>query len=87
MKIVLLLTGKTKEQYINDGIRDYERRVKKYISFEIFTLPGLKNSGNLTNAEVKLREGEKIISWLNSDDYVILLDEKGTEFATSEMAK
>lgn len=87
MKIVLLLTGKTKEQYINDGIRDYERRVKKYISFEIFTLPGLKNSGNLTNAEVKLREGEKIISWLNSDDYVILLDEKGTEFTTSEMAK
>lgn len=87
MRMVLFLTGKTKEKYITEGIQDYERRIKKYTSFEIVTLPGLKNSGNLTPAEVRSKEGGKIISSLDGDDYVILLDEKGTEFATADMSK
>lgn len=87
MKMVLVLTGKNKEKYISEGIQTYEKRIRKYVSFEIVTLPGLKNAGNLSPAEVKLKEGEKILSSLNNDDYVILLDEKGTEFATTELAK
>ena len=87
MKVVLLLTGKTKEQYVSEGVQIYEKRIRKYVSFEIVTLPGLRNSGNLSSAEVRLKEGEKILSSLNSEDYVILLDEKGTEFATTEFAK
>lgn len=87
MKLVLLLTGKTKEQYTSEGVQVYEKRIRKYTSFDIVTIPGLRNSGYLNPAEVKSKEGEKILSFLNNDDYVILLDEKGTEFATTDFAK
>ena len=34
MKIVFLLTGKTQETYIKEGILIYEKRLNRYISFE-----------------------------------------------------
>ena len=36
--------------------------------------------------EQKIKEGKKIIQSVNSDDYVILLDEKGKELRTKEFS-
>jgi 23S rRNA (pseudouridine1915-N3)-methyltransferase len=87
MKIILLLTGKTTEKYIADGINLFTSRVKKYTGFEIITLPELKNAGNLPVNEQKNKEGTKILSALNKDDFVIVLDEKGKAFRTIEFSE
>ncbi len=57
MKIALVQTGKTTDKHVA-GIADlYLSRIRKYISFEIITLPDLKNSGNLSVAGTKDKRG------------------------------
>jgi 23S rRNA (pseudouridine1915-N3)-methyltransferase len=86
MKITLLQVGKTKEKYIEEGIDNYSARLKKYIGFELIILPDIKNARNLPVHEQKIKEGSKIIKTVTSDDYVVILDEKGKEFSTVEFA-
>jgi len=86
MKIVLLQTGKTTERYIGEGVSNYSGRLQKYTSFEIITLPDLKNTGNMPVKEQKEREGARMVQYLQKDDYVIVLDENGKEYSTIEFA-
>jgi 23S rRNA (pseudouridine1915-N3)-methyltransferase len=87
MKITLLQTGKTNERFIEAGVDEYSGRIRKYAGFEMITIPDLKNTKNMPVAEQKLREGEKICKLLNSEDYVVLLDEKGKEVSTIEFSQ
>jgi 23S rRNA (pseudouridine1915-N3)-methyltransferase len=84
MKIALVQTGKTTDKNISEVAELYSGRIKRYSSFEIITLPELKNVANVPVAEQKTREGIKFLQIVNSDDYVILMDERGKEFRTIE---
>jgi 23S rRNA (pseudouridine1915-N3)-methyltransferase len=87
MKIILLQIGKTGDKFVRDGVEEYSGRIRKYSGFEIITLPDLKNTKNMPVAEQKLKEGEKISKMLSTEDYVILLDEKGKELSTIEFSE
>ena len=87
MKLVLLLTGKTDQAWIRDGVAEYEKRISKYGRLEIVTLPDVKNPGNRPADWVKSKEAEKILSFFRADDHVVLLDERGKGYSTLEMAE
>jgi len=86
MKIALLQTGKTTDKQISDLADLYTNRIKRYSVFEIITLPDLKNAGNMSVPEQKMKEGKKILQSICSDDFVILLDERGKEQRTMEFS-
>jgi len=86
MKLVLLLTGKTDQAWIREGVAEYEKRISKYARLEIVTLPDVKNPGNRPAEWVKSREAEKMISFFRIEDHVVLLDERGQAYSTLEMA-
>src|SRR5688500_17427240 len=86
MKIRLLVTGKTAESYLKDGISKYEQRIKRYLPFEIITIPDLKNASSLSRDLQKSKEGENILRNLSGNDYVVLLDENGKELSSVEFA-
>jgi 23S rRNA (pseudouridine1915-N3)-methyltransferase len=65
----------------------YSNRIKKYSVFEIITLPDVKNTRNMSANEQKMKEGKRIIQSISSDDYIILLDEKGKELRTVEFSE
>jgi len=83
MKIELWAIGKTNEKYLEEGITIYLKRLKYYINFEFIIIPDVKQAGKLNSSQLKLKEGETILSRLKNEDYLILLDEKG-DFFTSE---
>jgi 23S rRNA (pseudouridine1915-N3)-methyltransferase len=87
MKITLIFTGKTVKKYIEEGISEYEKRIKRYINFEIKVISELKNTKNLPVTVIKTKEGEILSTKITDDDFVILLDEKGQEFSSQEFAK
>lgn len=87
MKIALLQIGKTTEKYINEGIEIYSGRMKKYCGFEIITIPELKDTRNMPVNEQKIREGRKTLQAMCKDDFIVLLDERGKEFGTKELAE
>jgi 23S rRNA (pseudouridine1915-N3)-methyltransferase len=86
MKIALLQTGKTTDKNISAVADLYSSRIKKYSAFEIITLPELKNTKNMPVPDQKIREGKRILQSVSSDDYVILLDEKGKELKTVDFS-
>ena len=86
MKICFLLIGKTIEDYLKLGISIYEKRLKNYLSFDIKTLPELKKTAGLSFDQQKTMEGKVIMGSILPSDFVILLDEGGKEFTSTEFA-
>ena len=87
MKIVLLTIGKTNERYLVDGIQHYQNRLKHYMPFEIIEIPNVKKAKNLSKTELKKKEGLLITQYIQSTDYVILLDDKGKTSSSLEFAQ
>ena len=86
MKIKLILTGKTHESYLKEGILYYVKKLVNYGTFEIIETSELKNTKNLTPEAIQLKEGELILAQLKVGDKVILLDDKGRSFTSLEFA-
>jgi len=87
MKLLLLFTGKTSFKYLDIGISDYEKRIKRYIDFEIKVVKDFKASKSMPAKNIKIKEGEQILKHLNKTDILILLDEKGKLFTSREFAQ
>ena len=86
MKITLLVVGRTVDKNIIAAIDDYTGRVKHFAPFDIEIIPELKNARKLSEAQQKEAEGELILKSINSGDTVVLLDEGGKEFRSTEFA-
>lgn len=82
MKICLLVIGKTDAGYIREGIEEYEKRLKRYVPYEMKVLPDVKNARNLSEGVQKEKEGEMVLEQLLPTDRVVLLDEKGKEYSS-----
>jgi len=87
MKIVLLVIGKTNEQYLIEGISQYQKRLKHYIQFEMLEIPNIKKAKNFSNTELMKRQGELILKQLQSSDHLVLLDDKGKNFTSSKLSE
>ena len=87
MKIVLLAIGKTKEQYLIEGISQYQKRLNHYTQFELLEIPNIKNANNLSDSELLRKEGELILQLLQPSDHLVLLDDKGKDFTSSKFAE
>ena len=87
MKIVLLAIGKTKEQYLIEGISQYQKRLNHYTQFELLEIPNIKNANNLSDFELLRKEGELILQQLQLSDHLVLLDDKGKDFTSSKFAE
>ena len=87
MKILVLAIGKTDEQWVQDALLKYSKRLQYYLPFEFEVITDLKNTKNLSEAQQKEREGALILKKLNPTDKVVLLDEKGKQYRSVEFAK
>ena len=86
MKISLLVIGKTEEQYLQDGIAKYQKRLKHYINFKLVEIAELKNTKNLTEEQQKAKEAELIFKHISTTDQLVLLDEKGAEYSSMQFS-
>lgn len=87
MKITLLTVGKTDKDWVKQGLDIYVSRLKHYIPFSIVEIPELKNVSALTKEQIKSKEGEQILKNIRPTDDVILLDERGKEYTSVELAR
>ncbi len=87
MKITLLLTGKTDQKYLAEGISNYAKRIKAYINFNIITIPANKKHNSLQAEQRKEKEGQFIIPHMQKSDFCVLLDERGKKLDSKAFAK
>ncbi len=87
MKITLLTVGKTDRDWVRQGLDIYVSRLRHYIPFVMNEIPELKNVSALTKEQIKTREGELILKNIRPTDDLILLDEHGKEYSSTELAR
>lgn len=87
MKIHFWSVGKKHEPYVYDGIEDFTGRITKYYPVQWTIIPVPKNAGMLSEMDLKKKEGETILEWLDSSDYLVALDERGRSFSSAGLAK
>ena len=82
MNIVLIVIGKTDEEWLQEAVTSYVNRLQHYIAFKTIVIPALKNTKNIATNVQKQKEGELILSNIASSDVVIVLDEKGQQYSS-----
>ncbi|MDY7042915.1 MULTISPECIES: 23S rRNA (pseudouridine(1915)-N(3))-methyltransferase RlmH [Virgibacillus] len=90
MKITIVSVGKLKEKYLKQGIDEYMKRLNAYAKVSIKEVADEKAPENMSEAEmleVKEREGERILSQLSADTYVITLEINGRMLSSEQLAK
>ena len=87
MKITLLTVGKTDIGWVREGLETYVARLRHYVPVELHEIPELKNVSSLTQAQIKEKEGERILAVVEPTDTVLLLDEAGKEYRSVEFAR
>ena len=86
MKTILLMVGKTHSRMSESAINDYAKRIAHYMPFSTIVVPEPKNTKNLSENQQKVREAELILKELQPQDVVVLLDEHGRQFRSTEYA-
>ncbi|MCG1027604.1 23S rRNA (pseudouridine(1915)-N(3))-methyltransferase RlmH [Virgibacillus halodenitrificans] len=89
MKITIVSVGKLKEKYLKQGIAEYMKRLSAYATVNIMEVPDEKAPENMSKAEeeeVKRKEGQRILSHLNQDTFVITLEIEGKMLTSEQLA-
>lgn len=86
MKVEAWAIGKTAEPYLETGVGIFEKRLKNYLPFTWTELPGVKIK-TTDGAILKQEEGKMILSRVTPDDFLVLLDENGKQFSSTELAR
>ncbi len=87
MTIRLIYVGKTFQDFIQEGCNEFEKRLKRYCKLEVVIIPDDKNLAHIEPSQLKKNEALKILKCLKTDDYLIVLDEKGKQFTSVEFAQ
>ncbi len=87
MKIKVLLIGKTDDASLTALIKKYTDRLQHYVSLELFVVPDIKNRKQLSFTQQKEQEGQLLLKEIISSDWVVLLDERGTEYTSVGFSK
>ena len=82
MHVTLLCIGKTGKSFLEEGEKEYLKRLAHYISFELKILPDVKQAKNLSEEQIKQKEAEMFLEKIQSGDSVFLLDENGKELSS-----
>lgn len=80
MQIRILCIGKTGKSFLEEGEREYLKRLSHYVPVELTVLPDIKQAKSLSEDQVKQKEGQVFLEKIGSTDTVILLDERGKQF-------
>lgn len=86
MKISFWSVGKANEPYIKQGVEEFTKRITRYFKADWSIIPVPKNAATLSEMDLKKKEGEIIIDWLNKDDYLLVLDERGKQMSSEGLA-
>ena len=86
MKISLITVGKTDVKWVREGLDLYVSRLSHYVPFTLDEIPELKNAASMSRSQVKEKEGELVLRRIKDADEVILLDERGREMRSVELA-
>lgn len=86
MKLQFYSIGKPHDDFYKKGIEDFTKRINNYYKIEWIIIPPLKNAASLSTNNLKDLEAQALLSKINKDDFLVLLDETGQQLTSVELA-
>ncbi len=74
------------ESFVKEGVEIFTKRISNYYPVEWKIFPSAKNANASTEDEIKKTEGATILKFIQKDDVLIALDEKGKQWSSIELA-
>ncbi|MDO8873770.1 MAG: 23S rRNA (pseudouridine(1915)-N(3))-methyltransferase RlmH [Methanoregula sp.] len=89
MQIRVITVGKIKEKYLQDGIAEYEKRLRPYMKLQIVEIAEEKRPASATPSVERIaleKESERILAAVPEGSFLIALDVKGLSWSSEELA-
>ena len=86
MKLRFVWVGKTKNAAIKELVEQYLERVRKFTGVEVIELRDRADVGSDLRKIIE-KEGEQILSRIESDPLVVVLDERGRQMDSMKLAE
>jgi 23S rRNA (pseudouridine1915-N3)-methyltransferase len=83
MKFEFYFIGKTTEKYLSAGIENYRGKLVHYMNTEIKIVPA---SAEKDKAKAMQDESRKFLKSVSPHDFVVVLDERGKQLSSVELA-
>lgn len=90
MKITIISVGKIKEKFYRDAILEYSKRLSRYCKLDIIEVADEKTPDHASDAEnnrILAKEGERILSHIRDNSYVIALAIQGKMLDSVQLSK
>ena len=90
MKITICCVGKIKEKFYSQAIEEYSKRLSKYCKLEIKEAADEKtpdSASDTVNRMIKEKEGDRLLSFIKDDSYVIALARDGKMLDSVELSE
>ena len=89
MQVWIIAVGKVKEKFLQDGIAEYEKRLRPYLRLQIRELPEERRPGTSSpgaGSAAMEKEGERIIAAIPEGAFVVVLDIGGITLTSVGLA-
>lgn len=86
MNIELIVVGKTDLREVEALVEMYSKRINRYCKFSVTTIADVRNTKNMAPSRQKQLEGELILRQVGDGDYLVLMDERGSQYSSMEYA-
>ena len=87
MKIKIIALGKIKEKYLQNGIDEFLKRLTPYAQISVAEISPVQIKDENLTPKALTEEGEKILSLIKPQDYVITMEIKGQEYTSEGFAE
>ncbi len=86
MKLQFWSIGKAHERYVKEGVEMFTKRISNYFPVQWHIIPMPKNAGMMSEADLKIKEGEIILDLLKKEDFLVVLEERGKQLNSEGLA-
>lgn len=86
MHIRLLAIGDRQPGWVGSGFKDYSARLPREWRFESVTIPAAKRARNAPPDKARDAEGKALLAKLKDTEKLVLLDERGKQLTSRELA-
>lgn len=87
MKARLIAVGERAPDWLAEGFSEYRKRLSHWLPFELIEIaPGIRGKGR-DAAKARFDEGQRVLSALPKNAYVILLEGRGKNHSSEQLAE
>jgi 23S rRNA (pseudouridine1915-N3)-methyltransferase len=90
MQIYIIAVGKIKDRYLREGIEEYAKRLRSYVSLRIVEVPdepAPTRSTDMQDEKIRVKEGTSLLAAIPTGAWVVALHPDGVAISSAEFTE